>query len=478
MTTPPHESRIGRTRLEPALFVIVAFQLMVAVDGTVMNVALPAIERDLGFSVTDLSWVLNAYTVLFGGLLLLGGRAGDILGRRRVFVAGVLVFTLASLVGGLAPNGAWLLAARAVQGAGAALGAPSTLALIASTFAEGEPRNRALGVFSTVAGLGLAIGLILGGVLTQLASWRWVLFINVPVGVLIVAAARSFVVEPPRHRGRFDLPGAALSTVGMTLLVYGLVRGAGGTWRDAATIAPLIAGALLLLVFAAVEGRQEQPIMPLRLFTERVRAAAYLDMLLLVAAMFSMFFFVVQFLQNGLGFSPLLAGIAFLPMALVMFVASRRAPRLIPALGPKWLILLGGALIAAGLLWLATVAESSTYASTVLGPLILIGAGAGLSFMPLNMTIMTGLPPRDLGSASGTLQAMQQAGSSIGLAVLIAAFGMAGGSTVEDPGHTALIGALRTPCLIGASFALVAVIVTAVGIKPKPPSGGQTRGEH
>lgn len=469
------EASANKGRLGLALVVIVAFQLMVTVDGTVMNVALPHIQRDLGFSTTNLAWVLNAYTLAFGGFLLLGGRTGDILGRRRVFLVGVAVFTVASLVGGFAPDAGWLLAARAVQGLGAAFGAPSTLALISSNFAEGDDRNRALGVFSTVAGLGLAVGLILGGVLTEFVSWRWVLFINVPIGIAVLVAAPVSVHEPERHPGRFDVSGAVVSTVALTSLVYGFIKAASGKWDDSLTIGGLVAGIALLAGFLVLEGRAAQPIIPLQLFRDRNRAGCYVVMLLLVAAMFSMFFFVIEFLQKGLDFSPLMAGVSFLPMALSLFLASRAAPVLIPRFGPKPLILTGAALLVTGLLWLTLVSVGATYPVNVLGPVVLMGVGAGTSFMPLNMMILSGLPPRDVGAASGTLQAMQQVGSSVGLAVLITAFGDVSRQAMAHPpagvanlSQAALADGLRAAFALGAVLALCGLVVASVMITGRP----------
>jgi EmrB/QacA subfamily drug resistance transporter len=475
----PANERTGRPELVQsrrglALGVIVSLQLMVAIDGTVMNVALPRVQHALGFSITSLSWVLNAYTLAFGGLLLLGGRAGDILGRRRVFVAGAAIFTVASLVGGLAPSGGILLAARAMQGVGAALGAPNTLALISSTFAEGPERNRALGVFSTVGGLGLAIGLILGGALTEWASWRAVLFINVPIGIGIIAAARGSIQEPQRHPGRFDLLGALTSTAGMVLVVYGLIRAASGGWGSAGTVVVLAAGLLLLAGFVALETRAEQPIMPLSLFAIRNRSASYAGMLLLVAAMFGMFFFVIQFLQKELAFSPIRAGAAFLPMALSLFLAARAAPRLIPRFGAKPLIVAGSAFVAAGMLWLTTISVGAGYWAHVFGALTLVGAGTGTAFMPFNMTILAGLPSRDIGAAAGTLQATQQIGSSIGLAALVTVFGTVTGHAQASrpgsgPGAAVFDHGLRAAFALDAAFAVAALLVAVLAIKVRPP---------
>jgi EmrB/QacA subfamily drug resistance transporter len=437
------------------------------------------LQESLHFSATSLSWVLNAYALAFGGLLLLGGRAGDILGRRRVFVAGVLLFTVASLLGGLATSAAWLLAARALQGVAAAFAAPSTLALIATNFKDGAERNRALGVFSTVAGLGLAVGLILGGILTELASWRWVLLINVPIGLVVALLAPRVIDETPRHPGRFDLSGALTSTLGLVLVVFGLVQVASTGWDGGGTIGSFAVGLLLLAVFLGLEARAEQPIMPLSLFTSRTRAAAYLNMLLLVAAMFSMFFFVIQFLQKVLHLTPLQAGIAFLPMALTLFVASRLAPVLFPKLGARTLMIAGATMITLGLGWLTQVSTSAGYAEVILGPLFLVGAGAGFSFMPLNLTILAGLPPRDAGAASGLLQTMQQIGGALGLAILITVFG----TTIRDTGHAPaalsatdqaqwlMVLGMQRAFLVGAAFSALALVVALVAVRttPRPP---------
>src|SRR4051812_143772 len=383
---PPHRTRHPGI----SLAVIVACQLMVVLDATVVFVALPKIQQSLHFSATGLSWVSNAYSLAFGGLLLLGGRAGDVLGRRRVFATGIAVFTSASLLGGFATSSGWLLAARAVQGVGAALAAPGALALIAGTFAEGPERNRALSIFSATSSAGASVGLILGGVLTDWASWRWVLFINVPVGVAVLLLTPIFLEETERHRGRLDIAGAVTSVTGMVALVYGFIRAADAGWSDRVTLLAFAAGALLLVAFVVVESRAEQPVVPLRLFADRARAGSYFDMLLLAAAMFGMFFFLVQFLQNSLGFSPLKAGLAFLPMTGLLFGVARLAPRLVPKFGVRPLMLTGLPLILAGMLWLTRLSASSGYAGGALGPMILFGLGAGLVFLPLTLTILSG----------------------------------------------------------------------------------------
>ncbi|HEY8285118.1 MAG TPA: MFS transporter, partial [Chloroflexota bacterium] len=416
-----------------ALAVIVTCQLMITLDATVVNVALPRIQSSLHFSPTNLSWVLNAYTLAVGGLLLLGGRAGDILGRRRLFIGGIALFTLASLLGGFATSSWWLLASRAAQGVGAAAAAPGALALIATNFEEGPARNRALGVFSAVAATGGSIGLILGGVLTSWVSWRWVLFINVPIGIAVIALAPLFVRESDRHPGRFDLLGALTSTFGMTSLVYGFIRAASNGWSDSVARLALAVAAVLLALFLSVEIRARQPIVPLRLFANRNRAGAYLNMLLLPATMFGMFFFLTQFVQDVLGFSPITAGFAFLPLTLAIFTASRIVPRLLPRFGPKPFLVGGATLILAGMIWLTQISSGTTYAQGLLAPMLLFGFGAGCSFMPVTMTILAGVPRQESGAASGLLQTMQQVGGALGVAILVTVFGTASRDAARHP---------------------------------------------
>jgi len=443
-----------------SLAVIVACQLMVVLDTTVVFVALPKIQHSLHFSATGLSWVGNAYTLVFGGLLLLGGRAGDILGRRRVFVAGIAIFTVASLLGGFATSSAWLLAARAVQGSGAALAAPAALALIASNFGEGPERNRALSVFSATSSAGASAGLILGGVLTDWVSWRWVLFINVPVGVAVLLLAPMFLEETEPNRGRLDLAGAVTSITGMVALVYAFIRAAGAGWSDSTTLLSFAAGVLLLVAFVAVESRAAQPVVPLRLLADPARGGAYLSMLLLGAAMFGMFFFLVQFLQNSLGFSPLRAGLAVLPATVLLFGAARLAPRLVPRFGPRRLILAGLPLILAGMLWLTRLSVADGYAAGALGPMILFGLGAGLVFLPLTLTILSGVRREDSGAASGLLQTTQQVGGSLGMAVLVSVFGVASR-------HGGQIHGMRTAFEVASVFVVVALVVSVAFARPR-----------
>src|SRR4051812_9635 len=356
---------------------------MIVLDVSVVIAALPNIESSLHFSPTSLSWVQSAYTLSFGGLLLLGARAGDILGRRRMLVAGIVLFTLASLAGGLAPSAGWLLAARAVQGVGAAIAAPSTLALLTTTFREGQERTRAIAYYSAVAGGGGSVGLVLGGLLTDWLSWRWGLFINVPVGLAVILLAPRFLPETPKRSGHFDLLGAVTSTLGMTSLVYGFVRAASDGWGERFTVASFAAGLLLLAAFVRTERRAAQPITPLHLFADRLRVGAYVARLLVVGGMFSTFFFLTQFLQDVSGFSPLQAGLAFLPMTAVMFAMGRLVPRLVARFGSTAMLLAGLSLAVVGIAWLTRITAATAYFPHVAIPLALVGTGIGIAFAPL-----------------------------------------------------------------------------------------------
>jgi EmrB/QacA subfamily drug resistance transporter len=435
---------------------------MVVLDATIVNIALPAISRGLRFSPSGLAWVINAYTLAFGGLLLLGGRAGDILGRRRVFLAGIALFTLASLLGGVATSPAWLLTTRAAQGVGAAAAAPSALALIATTFAEGEERNRALGVFSAVSAGGGTIGLLLGGALTSWASWRWIMFINVPIGLAVLLLAPRALSETIRHRGRPDIAGALAATAGTTALVYGCIHAAEAGWGATATIASLIGGALLLVVFAVIETRASQPLVPLRLLAHLPRAAAYVTMLLVASGMFGMFFLLSQFLQDVLGYGPFVTGLAFLPMTIVLFTASRVVPRLVGRIPAGRLVSAGLALLALALLWLTRLSPDAGFTGDLLGPMLLFGAGAGCAFMPLTMTVLSGVRRHEAGAASGLLQTAQQVGGSLGLAVLatvsITATHHAAGRRV--PALSAVTDGTTRGLAVAAAFACCALLLS------------------
>ncbi|MFD9336567.1 MFS transporter [Streptomyces sp. NPDC060028] len=420
LRTPGAARREGRTAV--ALAVIAACQLMVVLDATIVNIALPHIQTDLAFSTTDLSWVISAYTLAFGGLLLLGGRAGDILGRRRVFLTGILLFTLASLLGGFAQEPWQLLAARALQGIGGAIASPTSLALITTTFAEGPERNRAFGVFAAVSAGGGAIGLLAGGMLTEWLDWRWVLFVNVPIGLLIAVLTPLYISESEPHPGRFDIAGALASTGGMASLVYGFIRASEDGWRDGLTLGSFGAAIVLLAAFVVIESRAREPITPLRMFADRNRAGTYLIMLGLAAAMFGMFFFIVQFVQNVLGFSPIRSGLGFLPTTVAIVGAAALSQRFLPRFGPKPFMITGSAITGVGLTFLRT---DSSYVAGVLGPMLLFGFGMGLNFVTLTLTAVSGVATNEAGAASGLLNASQQVGGSLGLSILVTVFGTA-----------------------------------------------------
>ncbi len=422
-----------RGRLRVALVIIVACQLMVVLDATIVNIALPRIQASLGVSPADLSWVVNAYTLAFGGLLPLGGRAGDILGRRRVFVIGVSLFTLASLLGGIAMSGTWLLAARAGQGVGAAFAAPGALALLMTTFRHGAQRARALGVYAATSASGMMIGLILGGVLTAWASWRWVFFINVPIGAAIVVLAPAFLDESQRRPGRFDLSGALVSTVGLVSLVYGFIRAASNGWRDHVTVGAFAVAAVLLALFIVIETRAVQPITPLHLFADRTRASTYLARMLLTASMSGMMFFLTLYLQDVLGFSPFEFGLAILPSTIPYVILGRTTTPLVQRVGAKPVMVTGAVVTTVGMVWLAQISDTSTFISGVLGPNVLAGAGVGILFVATTFAALSRVRPEETGAASGLLQTMQQVGGSLGVAVLVTVFSITSKTTAARP---------------------------------------------
>ena len=410
-------------RLGLALAVIAAAQLMVVLDATIVNVALPHIQTALGFSGTNLEWVVNAYALAFGGLLLLGGRSGDLLGRRRVFIAGILVFTLASLLGGFATDQAWLLGARVVQGIGAAFAAPTALSLIAVTFPEGQPRNRAMGVYAAMSVAGGAVGLIAGGLLVQFASWRWVFFVNVPIGLVVAFMATRVLPESDRRRGRFDLPGAITASLGLASLVYGLSNAATSVngvshWGDTKVIVSLAAAVVLLAAFGIIETRSPHALMPIRVLRSRNRSGAYLISLCVGTALFGMFFFLTLFVQNVWGYDALRTGISYLPMVAMILVATAAASQLVSRIGARPLMIAGSVIATGGMFWLSRITEHSHYVSGLLGPMMVTATGIGLIFVPLSLIALTKVANTDAGVASSLLNTGQQVGGALGLAVL------------------------------------------------------------
>jgi EmrB/QacA subfamily drug resistance transporter len=437
---------------------------MLMVDATVMNVALPRIETGLHFSQSSLAWVLDAYTLTFGGLLLLGGRLGDLYGRRKLFTWGILLFTAASLAGGFATSAAWLLAARVAQGVGAAAAGPSAIALLNSTFTDAKARVRALSLFAGMSSAGFAIGLILGGVLTEAASWRWVLFINVPFGLVASALAPRFLKQPPRHETKLDISGAVAATLGVGSLVYGLIHAASNGWGTTLTIAPSVIGLALIATFVILQGTAEHPLLPLHLFRDRNRAAAYANYLLGPAAGFSSFFFLTQYLQDVLHYSPVRTGFAFLPMATLVFTMSRLIPRLLPRFGPKPLTIVGTVLLVAGLIGFTQIGAHSTYFGTLLWPMIVMGLGMGMAFSPLMVLIMHSVRPEDAGAAGGTMQTLQQTGVSLGIAVLVT---IAGTAARNHPA-TALLSS-ETAAITGSAVVAALTVFVALTFKRIEP---------
>ena len=404
--------------LNLALIVIALAQLMVVLDVAIVNVALPSIQRELHFAATDLEWVVNAYAIAFGGLLLFGGRTGDLFGRRRMFIIGALMFTAGSMAGGLATSSTFLIAARAAQGVGAAILAPTALSLLAATFRQGAQRNRALGVYSAVSAGGGGIGLLMGGVITNYLSWRWIMFVNVPIGLLLAFAAPRVLIRGEGKPGRLDLPGALTVTAGVSLLVYGLARVATHDWSDNVTRAVLAIAVTLLVTFVALESRGRHPLMPLRIFANRNRSGAYGLSLAIGAALSGMLFLLTLFLQNVLGFSPLQAGFAFLPTALGVVVGAGLTSRVIGRVGPRVPMTTGALLAATGMFWLSAVTVHANYFADVLGPLVVLAIGLGMAFVSTSVTAISGVQPNESGLASALLNVGRQLGGSLGIAIM------------------------------------------------------------
>jgi len=484
LTSAPAGAPAGARTSRPglALLVIAAAQLMVVLDATIVNVALPHIQRALGFSGSGLEWVINAYALTFGGLLLLGGRSGDLLGRRRMFISGLLLFSAASLAGGFATTSAWLLAARAVQGVGGAIVAPTALALIATTFPEGPQRSRAFGVYAAMSAAGGAVGLVTAGLLVTYASWRWVFFVNVPIGIAVAVAALFALSGAPgtlagaaRRAGGFDLPGAITGTGGIAALVYGLSYAATtpdgvSHWGDAKVVATLAGGAVLLALFAVLEARGKRPLLPPHLLRDRARLGANLIMLAVGTAIFGVFFFLTLFVQDLLGYSALRTGMSFLPFTAALLAGSVAAARLIGRLGARPLLLAGAAASVGGMYWMSRLTEHSTYATGLLAPSLVVGAGMGLLFVPVQMLALSRVAESDSGVASSLLNTGRQVGGALGLAVLgtvawtvtaNSAHAHTAGLTAAAAYSRALAAGLDRAFLVAAGIAVL-ILVTAV----------------
>jgi EmrB/QacA subfamily drug resistance transporter len=422
-STPTTGSSPARPHLRATLILCCVAQFMVILDVSVVNVALPSIRHSLGFTEANLQWVVNAYTVTFAGFLLLGGRAADLIGRRRVFVSGLTLFALASLAGGLSDDQTLLTVARAIQGLGGAIVAPASLSILTTTFTDPAERNRAVGIWGAMGGAGGAAGALLGGILIQALSWRWILFINVPIGRVAALATQRLVAEgrnPERARG-FDLAGAVSATAGLSLLVLGIVRTDTTGWGAASTIGLLAGGVALLVAFVAIEGRfARSPLMPLRVFRSRTLSAANLVVLLSGGASFAMWFFLTLYLQQVLGYSPLKAGLAFLPMTMFFVLGSVVASRLVIKVGPKRLLVAGMLLASAGLLLFGQIRAGGHFYSDVLGPSLLCTFGMACAFVPAAIAAVSGAEPHESGLASGLVNTSRMFGGALGLAVLAA----------------------------------------------------------
>ena len=449
-----------------ALAVICVAQLMVVLDATVVNVALPNIQKDLGFSADNLTWVITAYSLTFGGLLLFGGRTGDLFGRRRMFMIGVSLFAGASLVGGLATSEVMLIGARAAQGAGGAIAAPTALALLATTFTEPAARARAFGAFAAMAASGGALGLLLGGVLTDFASWRWALFINVPIGAIVLLLAPRVLNESQGSGTKLDLPGAISVTAGMSTLVYGLTKAATDGWGSTTTIVTLAVAAALLVAFVLIEHVSTHPLMPFRIFANRNRTGAYLIMLFLAAALFTTFYLMAQYLQDVHGWSPFATGLGFLPMPVtIMFMSLVVVRRLIPKIGIRPFLTVGPILALVAMFCFSRLNATSTYWE-FLGCILLLGLGMGCSFVPLTMTAVNGVAPHETGLASALLNTGQQVGGAIGLAVFGTVFVHASAARATEIGPLAATAAGKANIFVaGQQQAFgAAVVVTALAL--------------
>jgi EmrB/QacA subfamily drug resistance transporter len=455
-----------------ALALLALTQFVIVLDASIVNVALPSIGRALDFSQDDLSWVVNAYTLSFGGFLLLGGRLADLLGRRRVFIGGLILFSVASLGGGLAQSDVWLIAARGVQGLGAAIISPAALSLVTTMFAEGAERNRALGVWGAVAGSGGAAGVLLGGVLTQYAGWEWVLFVNVPIGIAAAAIAPRLLPESrDSERDRvFDLAGATTVTAGLALLVYALVDANNAGWGSTQTLGLGAIAIVLLGAFLAIERRTSHPLMPFAIFRLRTVRGADVVGLLIGMSLFAMFFFLSLYMQQVLGYDALKTGFAYLPLALNIIVSAGVASQLVTRVGFKPTLVAGMLLIAIGLVWFAQVSPTGGYVSDVLFPSLVVAWGLGLAFVPVTIAAVTGTRPDEAGLASGLINTAQQVGGALGLAILAA---VANGRTSDvlasgtrNPA-VALTEGFQDAFLVGAGFSVLAAVLAAVLISSR-----------
>jgi EmrB/QacA subfamily drug resistance transporter len=464
-----------------ALILLCAAQFMVVLDVSIVNVALPSIKRGLHFSEQNLLWVLNAYTLLFGGFLMLGGRVADKLGRRRVFMVGVAVFSVASLFCGLATSSGWLVVARAVQGLGAAIASPAALSILTVTFAEGRERNTALSVWGAIAGAGGAFGVLLGGILTQEVGWSWIFYVNVPIGALVLVASPLVLASssPEDVRRGFDVPGATAVTASLVLLVFALVKSSEWGWASLRTVGVLVASAVLMAVFVAIERRTKAPLVPLSIFGNRSLSLSNVVALILGASIFSMFYFLSLYMQQVLGYSALRTGVGYLSIAGVIIVAAGAAQALVARIGVRTVLALGMLLAGGGLVYFAQIAVHGTYVGTLLPGFVLAGAGLGLSFVPVTIGAVSGVPEKDAGVASGLINTTQQVGGALGVAVLSTIAVSVFTSFVASRGHSpqvALAGlthGFSVAFWYGALLAGIGAVVALVGLARPPQAAVQ-----
>jgi EmrB/QacA subfamily drug resistance transporter len=458
-----------------ALILLCFAQFIVVLDASIVNVALPSIGEALSFSQENLSWVINAYVLTFGGFLLLGGRLADVLGRRRVFIGGLLLVAGASLAAGFAVNEGQLIAARAAQGLGAAIISPAALSIVTTTFRDGAERNKALGAWGAVAGAAGAVGVLLGGILTDGLGWEWVLWVNVPVAIVVAALSPTLIAESRSESTtrRFDAVGAVSVTAGLSLLVYAIVDAAEAGWGSSQTIGLLGAAAALIAGFVAIELRSSAPLVPFRIFRLRTLTGANVVGLLVGAALISMFFFITLYLQQVLGYSPIETGLAYLPLAVAIILASGVASGLVTRLGFRPVLVIGMALVTAALVWFSQVSVGGGFAADVLGPSLLAGAGLGFAFVPITIAAVTGVREQESGLASGLINTSQQLGGALGLAVLATIansrtdelMASAGGDRGALPG--ALTEGFQWAFLGGAVIAALGLVLTFVLIRSR-----------
>jgi EmrB/QacA subfamily drug resistance transporter len=454
----------ARDRRWIALILLCVAQFMVVLDAAIMNVALPTIGRALDFTESNLPWVVNAYVLTFGGFLLLGGRMADLLGRRRVFIGGLILFAFASLAGGFATTSGQLIAARAVQGLGAAILSPAALSIVTTTFRDGAERNKALGVWGAVAGSGGAAGVLLGGVLTDGLGWEWVLWVNVPIGLAAAAIAPTLLAESRATGARrhFDIAGAVSVTGGLSLLVYALLDANNAGWGSARTIGLLALSAILLVAFVVIERRTPSPLVPFRIFRLRTLTGANIVGLLVGASLFSMFFYISLYMQQVLGYSAIKAGLSYLPLALTIIVSAGIASQLVTKTGFKPVLAAGMVLIAAALVWFAQISADGSFLTDILGPSLLAAVGLGFAFVTTTIAAVSGVDEREAGLASGLINTSQQVGGAIGLAILSAiSISVIGSSHAPS----VLTDGFQKAFLAGAGIAVVGLVATLTLIR-------------